>query len=191
MTSSPSASPSIDIRTELAGDVDEIASVVGAAFSLAEHSAPPTRIGGPPGEVDLLAWLRDDDGWLPDLSLVATSGDEVVGQVVGHVVATRAYVDGEPALGLGPLSVRPDHQREGVGGALVRELLSRAEQGGETLVALLGDPAYYGRFGFVAASECGIASPDPAWGDYFQARALGTGTHPVGRFVYAEPFSRL
>lgn len=187
MTPPPPASPSFDIRTELAGDIDEIASVVGAAFSLAEHSAPPTRIGGPPGEVDLLAWLRDDDGWLPDLSLVATSGD----QIVGHVVATRAYVDGAPALGLGPLSVRPDHQRAGVGGRLVRELLDRAERAGDTLVALLGDPAYYGRFGFVPAQERGVESPDPAWGDYFQARALGTGEHPAGRFVYAAPFSRL
>lgn len=175
-----------DIRQELAGDVDEISSVVASAFSLAAHSAPPTRPGGPPGEVDLLGWLRDDAGWLPGLSLVATSGDEVI----GHVVATRAYVEAAPALGMGPLSVRPDLQRAGVGGALVREVLARAETAGETLVALVGDPAYYRRFGFVPARELGVEAPDPAWGDYFQARALADG-HPVGRFVFAEPFSRL
>ena len=74
---------------------------------------------------------------------------------------------------------------------LVRDLLLRAEAAGETLVALLGDPAYYGRFGFVPARERGVESPDPAWGDHFQARALGTGDHPIGHFAYAEPFNRL
>ncbi|KRF21033.1 hypothetical protein ASG90_01045 [Nocardioides sp. Soil797] len=72
---------------------------------------------------------------------------------------------------------------------LVRELLLRAEATGETLVALLGDTAYYGSFGFVAARELGVESPDSEWGDYFQARA--TGDHPVGQFAYAEPFNRL
>lgn len=184
--SSPASTP-VDIRPELANDVEEIASVVAAAFVLAEHSAPPTSPGGPPGEVDLLTWLRSDDGWLPDLSLVATSGD----RVVGHVVATRAHVDGVPVLGLGPLAVRPDRQGEGIGAMLVRELLLRAEAAGESLVALLGDPAYYRRFGFVPARERGVESPDPAWGDYFQARALGSGGHPVGQFAYADPFNRL
>ena len=184
--SHPGPAP-VAIRQEHASDIDEIGSVVAAAFSLAEHSAPPTRIGGPPGEVDLLAALRHDASWLPDLSLVATAD----GQVIGHVVCTRAHVDGVPALGLGPLSVRPDRQREGIGGALVRDLLVRAEKADESLVALLGDPAYYQRSGFVPARELGVESPDPAWGDYFQARFLGTGDHPAGRFVYAEPFNRL
>lgn len=187
MTASKPVPAPISIRRELSDDIEQISSVVAAAFSLAAHSAPPTRPGGPPGEVDLLLWLRADAGWLADLSLVASADDEVV----GHVVCTRAYVDEAPALGLGPLSVRPDHQRAGVGDALVREVLSRAEQAGETLVALLGEPAYYRRFGFGPARELGVESPDPAWGDYFQARALGERHHPVGRFAYAEPFSRL
>lgn len=187
MTSSPPASTSFDILCERPHDIDEIASVVAAAFVIADHSAPPTRMGGPPGEVDLLTWLRGDAGWLPEFSLIATSRD----QIIGHVVATRAHVDGAPALGLGPLSVRPDRQREGVGGTLVRDLVLRAEAAGETLIALLGDPAYYGKFGFVPAREHGVESPDPAWGDYFQAQTLGTGDHPVGHFTYAEPFNRL
>lgn len=186
MTDHPPAD-SVAIRPGSADDIDAIDAVVAAAFLRAEHSAPPTRPGGPPGEVDLLNWLRDDAGWLPDFSLVATSGDEIV----GHVVATRAHIDGAPALGIGPLSVHPDHQRHGVGGMLMRELLLRAEAAGETLVALLGDPAYYARFGFVPARDRDVESPEPAWGDYFQARALGAGDHPEGRFAYAEPFDRL
>jgi putative acetyltransferase len=56
---------------------------------------------------------------------------------------------------------------------------------------MLGDPAYYGRNGFRAASEYGITSPDPAWGSYFQARPLGAGPVPAGLFSYATPFHGL
>jgi putative acetyltransferase len=177
----------IDIRPEAAGDVEEISSVIEAAFSRVEHSAPPVTAGGPPGEVDLVAWLREDEGWLPHLSLVAVWD----GRVVGHVVCTRAQVDGAAALGLGPLSVHPEFQGQGVGHALMREVLARAEKAGETLVALVGDPAYYGRFGFVPARELGVSSPDPGYGDAFQARTLGPGDHPRGHFRYAKPFERL
>ncbi|WP_067433446.1 GNAT family N-acetyltransferase [Nocardioides jensenii] len=185
MRPSPVPPAPVVIRQERAGDADEIGAVVAAAFSLAEHSAPPTRPGGPPGEVDLLVALRADTGWLPGLSLIACAD----GQVVGHVVCTRAHVDGVRALGLGPLSVRPNRQGEGIGGALVRAVLDQAAEAGESLVALLGDPAYYGRFGFVPARQVGVESPDPAWGDFFQARSLGSGDTPTGRFDYAAPFS--
>src|SRR5688572_3933288 len=183
-TTSENGAPVIEIRPEAPADLEAISSVIGAAFSRADHSAPPVRPGGPPGEVDLVEWLRDDGGWLPHLSLVAVSE----GRVVGHVVCTRGHVDDVPALGLGPLSVHADVQGHGVGGALVREVLARAEQAGETLVALLGDPAFYGRFGFVPARELDVRSPDPSHGDYFQARTLGGRDHPRGRFRYAEPF---
>lgn len=186
-TSSKHLRPPIRVRPETPGDVDEIRSLVGAAFALAEHSSPPVRAGGPAGEVDLLEWLREDEGWLPDLSLVALWD----GHIVGQVTCTRAHVDDAPALGLGPLSVHPAVQGQGVGTALMRNALARAERAGETLVALLGDPAYYGQFGFVPAKELGVAAPDASFGDYFQARFLGIGNHPRGRFRYAAPFDRL
>lgn len=177
----------IRLRREEPGDVEEISALVGAAFAQAAHSAPPVRAGGPPGEVDLLDWLRDDVGWLPDLALVAVSD----GRIVGQVVCTRADIDREPALGLGPLSVHPELQGHGIGTALVREVLTRAEGSGETIVALVGDPAYYRRFGFVPARDLEVVSPDPGYGDYFQARRLGDRDHPRGRFRYAAPFDRL
>ena len=179
--------PPIRVRPETPGDVEEIRSLVAAAFALAGHCAPPVRAGGPAGEVDLLEWLRQDEAWLPDLSLVARWD----GHIVGQVTCTRAHVDDAPALGLGPLSVHPELQGQGVGTALMREVLARAERAGENLVALLGDPAYYRQFGFVPAKELGVASPDVSFGDYFQARSLGTGNHPRGRFQYAAPFDRL
>ena len=57
---------------------------------------------------------------------------------------------------------------------------------------LLGDPAYYSRFGFKPAKSLGIDAPDPAWGDYFQALPLAAyDSSMVGAFRYAAPFSAL
>jgi predicted N-acetyltransferase YhbS len=139
-------------------------------------------------EAPLVDALREDAGFLPHLSLVAVEDDEIV----GHAIATRGWLEpfGTPVLGLGPLGVRPDRQRSGVGSALVHALVAVAEAADERLVALLGSPAYYRRFGFVAAAELGISAPDPAWGEHFQARHLN-GPPVTGAFRYAEPFLRL
>ncbi len=153
-----------------------------------EHHAPPVDDSGDPGEAALVVWLLEDPDALPDLSLVAIDDD---GSLVGHVICSRGGVDSTPALGLGPVSVRPDRQRTGIGSTLVEAVLQAAESRGEALVCLLGDPAYYSRFGFEPASTLGVGSPEPSWGDYFQARTLGGRTAPTGTFRYAEPFDRI
>lgn len=175
------------IRPEQPDDIEAIRSVTAAAFRYAANSAPPVTPGGDPGEATLVSWLRDDPDWLPDLSLVATE-DEVV---VGHVVCTRAHLDDQSALGLGPLSVLPRRQRAGIGSALVQAVLAAADARGESLIALLGEPAYYGRFGFVPAREIGIGAPDESWGDYFQVRTLSRYDGRTGEFRYAAPFDKL
>jgi putative acetyltransferase len=174
------------IRAEGPQDVEAIRRVTAAAFRGKAYAAP--SVDGEPGEAALVAWLREDPGWIPDLSLVAVVDDDVV----GHVVATRGYMDDEPALGLGPLSVRPDQQLRGIGSALVRRLLELAPARGETLLVVLGDPAYYGRFGFRPSTQLGVIAPDESWGDFFQARTLGASRpSTAGRFRYAAPFDRL
>ena len=65
-----------------------------------------------------------------------------------------------------------------------------AEAADERLVALLGSPDYYRRFGFVPAAERGITAPDPAWGEHFQVRNVN-GPPVEGAFRYADPFTRL
>ncbi|GIH04673.1 N-acetyltransferase [Rhizocola hellebori] len=196
------------IRRETPADIPAIYAVTKAAFSKPDQPAPV--------EAELVDWLRADEGWIPALSLVAVTGEDVV----GHVVCTRAWITpsaapsipaavagagsgaadrGErglvsesTALGLGPLSVHPDHQRRGVGLALMHSILGAADALGESLVALLGNPGYYTRFGFGPASGLGIAAPDPQWGNAFQARPLSSydGTQS-GTFRYSEPFSRI
>ncbi len=174
------------IRREIPGDIEAIRAVTAAAFRDAEHSAPPVVPGGDPGEATLVAWLREDDGWIPALSLVAVEQ----GQVVGHVVATRGRVDTLPALGLGPLSVVPDRQRDGVGSALMHAVLGAADALDEPLIALVGEPGYYRRFGFVPAESIGIIASDPGWGPYFQVRTLTAYDGRTGSFRYAAPFDR-
>jgi putative acetyltransferase len=125
----------------------------------------------------------------PELSFVAISEGE---EAIGHVVCTRAHVDTIPVLALGPLSVHPDHQRRGVGLALVHSVLGAADAAGEPLVCLLGSPDYYRRFGFRPSGQLGIVPPDPAWAEFFQARILAAYDPAVrGAFAYAEPFNHL
>ncbi|CAM5394559.1 MULTISPECIES: GNAT family N-acetyltransferase [Streptomyces] len=180
------------IRRETHSDIDAIRAVTSAAFAKSDTS-DTTGTPDPPVAVEttLLDELRISDGWLPALSFVATGDRD---EVIGHVVCTRGHVGSDLALalGLGPLSVHPAHQRRGVGQALVHAVLGAADAFGESLVALLGSPAYYGRFGFRPSTDYGITAPDPAWGDYFQVRTL-TAYQPTlkGAFAYAEPFNHV
>ena len=134
----------------------------------------------------MLRGLFESKEYLPEFSLVAV----LDGEVVGHVISTRGWVGDHGLLGLGPLAVTPRHQRHGVGSALMKETIHRANAAGESGIALMGSPEYYSRFGFVPATSLGVLPPDEAWGDYFQLLPLALwpgGVH--GTFRYAEPFA--
>jgi putative acetyltransferase len=176
------------VRRERPQDVAKVRSVVAAAFGVQRHGDGPGDEF--PAEVTLLDALRRDDGWLPALSLVALDPNRPV-DVVGHVTCTRGRVAGRPGLGLGPLAVRPERQRCGVGTALMHAVLGAADALDEPFVALLGDPAYYARFGFVAGASMGVEPSDPAWGRHFQVRTLSAWVPVSGTFRYAAPFERL
>lgn len=122
------------------------------------------------------------------LSLVAERADAVV----GHVVFTACAIEGrgERVDLLGPLAVAPRAQRTGIGGALVRAGLARVAAAGSAQVQVLGDPAYYGRFGF--ERDAVVAPPyalPEAWRGAWQAVRLG-GAAPAGRLVVPEPWMR-
>jgi putative acetyltransferase len=167
------------IRREAAEDAAAIRAVTAAAFG-------KPGAAGLPAEATLVDELRAGRAWLPALSLVAVDG---AGEVIGHVLCTRGHVGQAPVLGLGPLSVRPDSQRRGVGSALVHTVLGAGDALGEPLVALLGSPVYYRRFGFRLSGEYGIAPPQPEWRPHFQVRVLSAYRPDVrGTFTYPEPF---
>ncbi|MDQ7809715.1 N-acetyltransferase [Amycolatopsis sp. A133] len=170
------------IRRETAADRTAIHAVHSAAFRREE--------GVTPIEAPLVDELRAEGDLINALSLVAVRD----GNVVGHVCCSRARLgdDTTAAVGLGPLGVRPEHQAAGAGSALMHAVVAAADALGYGLVVLLGEPAYYSRFGFVTASDLSITAPDPQWGRYFQARTLAAyEPTQAGAFEYAPAFSRI
>jgi predicted N-acetyltransferase YhbS len=92
----------------------------------------------------------------PALSFVALEHGRVIGSVRLWPVAAGA---GRPALLLGPLAVHPDCRSRGIGAALMRRALRAAGDAGHAAVLLVGDAAYYGRFGFTAEKTGPLAMP--------------------------------
>jgi putative acetyltransferase len=99
--------------------------------------------------------------------------------------------DDRRVLELGPISVTPERQREGIGSALIGEALRLAEERGEPLVLVLGHANYYPRFGFRPATELGITPPDPSTGDeFFMALPLRAYDPSLrGRVIFPPAFT--
>lgn len=149
------------IRPAEPGDGDGILELVGAAFSTPDRDARE--------ELDIVSGTWSRDARPPGLELVATDGC----MLIGHVLAAKGDLGGRAVLGIAPLSVVPQRQGQGIGTALLTELLRRTDQEGWPLVVLLGDPRYYRRFGFEPAGPFGIAYPPVGAGSpYFQVRWL-------------------
>jgi putative acetyltransferase len=159
------------IRDETAADADAIREVVDAAFP-------------GPAEARLVDLLRADGDLV--YSLVAVEDDRVVGHVAFSPMAAPFR-----ALGLGPIAVRPDRQRRGIARRLIEAGLARATADGWQAVFLLGNPAFYERFGFSVALAAGFSSPYV--GPHFMVRPLGDEPLPTlaGRVEYALAFGRL
>lgn len=104
------------------------------------------------------------------LSLAA----RIDGALAGHGLFTMCKLEeaGEAAL-LGPLAVAPDHQRQGVGGAIIRAGIDRLRGGAARRILVLGDPAYYSRFGFTPERDVRPTHPIPAaWKDAWRSITL-------------------
>jgi putative acetyltransferase len=162
------------IRREQDGDRAAIAQVITTAFAGKEWSD-----GSEAGIVDR---LRDELEL--EASYVALTPS---GSLVGHIAFSPVAIDGRPCgwYGLAPLAVLPDWQRRGIGGALVEaglEDLRRIDAAG---CVVLGDPRYYGRFGF--AHDPALTYPGAFVADHFQRRVLG-GAPPAGTVTYSAAF---
>ncbi len=160
----------LSIRTATPRDRDAIRAVEEHAF-------------GQAAEAGLVEALVDSGNTV--LELVA----EDEGQIVGHILFSRVYVENggisTPAVALAPLAVEPEFHSTGIGGALVREAHVRLKAAGEILSIVLGDPAYYGRFGYNHARGAGFASEFQC--EALQALAWGDAPY-VGDLVYAQAF---
>ncbi len=132
------------------------------------------------------ALLADDSV----LSISATSGTVLI----GHVLFTRGQLAGarEAVALLGPLAVHPQHQRKGIGKALIAEGLKRLKIEGVVQVLVLGGPAYYSRSGFRPASRVTPPYPLPAaWTEAWQWLRLDGAEHDLaGRLVLPDAWMR-
>ncbi len=163
----------ISIRPETTSDIAAIHALTAAAFRDAAHSSHTE-----PFIVDALRAA----GQLT-ISLVA----EDAGVIVGHAAVSPVVLsDGSMSWhGLGPVSVFPDRQKQGIGSCLIRQTLEMLQEQGVAGCVVLGDPAYYRRFGFRPAPD--LVLPDvPA--EYFQALAFG-GPTPNATVQYHEGFN--
>lgn len=160
------------VRAERPHDAPAIAALTREAFRTAAHTnGNEHRIPGELREAGQLA-----------LSLVAEDCDALIGHVAFSPVTIS---DGSQAwYGLGPISVLPARQGQGIGARLVREGLNRLRALGARGCAVLGEPAYYARFGFVPAAPLTLPGPPP---EYFQ-RIVFAGEAPYGVVSYPSAF---
>jgi len=165
----------LTVRPATTTDAEAIARVESAAF-------------GQEDEARLVAAL--DAGGYTRISLVAESDGEVIGHVLLSELEFAAPGGPLAALALAPVAVAPPHQRQGVGGELLRAALDLARQQGYRAVVVLGHPDYYPRFGFSVQAAARIASPYQ--GPHFMAIDFAPEAGPlVGEVTYPAPFAEL
>jgi putative acetyltransferase len=167
----------VRVRPESPGDVAAIRRVNELAF---EGTA----------EADLIDALRSAGA--VTLSMVAVVGDEPAiggetadgeattgGEVIAHALVSPVTIMTDhaqlPALGLGPVGVRPDLQGRGVGTMLIEACLEHARAAGHTAVVVVGHPGYYPRFGFLPASRWGLFWEEDVPDEAFMALELRPG----------------
>jgi len=152
--------PAVHIRRELPADRVFVANLLRDAFT-------------GEAEAKLVARLRAEPAIV--FELVA---EEPSGAVIGHIAFSRLQVASGAravdAVALAPLAVAPNRQRRGIGTSLVRAGVEECRKQGVALIVVLGDPAYYGRFGFSAATAKRLRAPYS--GDAFMALELQPGT---------------
>ncbi len=163
----------LTIRHEEQTDIDAIDAVTSAAFLNAPHTDHTEQY--------IVRELRNSNAL--SISLVA----EDQGNIVGHVAVSPVTIsDGATAwFGLGPISVSPNLQKSGIGSKLMQAALASLKNSGASGCVLLGDPAYYHRFGFQPEPSLVLADVPP---EYFQAIQF-SGVLPSGEVLYHKAFN--
>ena len=164
------------VRFEEARDIDGVRETNELAF-------------GTPLEARLVDALRGADH---SLSLVATMDDRVVGHILFTPVNLEPANDARVA-GLGPMAVRPAHQRAGIGGQLIRAGLDACRRHGYAAVVVVGHPEYYPRFGFVRADTWRLTCEFPVPPEAFMVCALeeDAGNRVSGLVRYLPEFANV
>jgi putative acetyltransferase len=160
------------VRPEQPGDEPEISSILVAAFDDAS-------------EADLVARLRMSDSWVPELSMVVQQEE----QLVAHALLSRVTAGESEALVLGPVAILPDHQRGGLGTALVRMGLERARKLDYECVVAIGPPAFLTACGFRPAGARGLTTEMDLPPDVFQVAELAPAGVTPGPVLWPDEWS--
>lgn len=160
------------VRPETPADSPRIRELVTAAFKAVARSNQT--------EAAIVDALRRND------ALTASLVVEHNGSIIGHVAFSPVAIDGRDVgwFGLGPVSVSGPHQRQGVGTALIEAGLTLLKQRGAAGCVVLGDPAYYSRFGFTSDHGLRLAGVPPR---HFQSLAFSDAP-ARGEVTYHESF---
>jgi len=163
------------IRPERPEDINAIHRVTTQAF-------------GRPQEADLIDALRANKH--VTLSLVAIYHNEVVGHILFFPLEVKSEHGAHAAIGLGPMAVLPQYQKQGIGSALVSEGLNILQQRSHSGVIVLGHAAFYPRFGFVPASAYKIKTEYDVPDEVFMAYELHPGAlaEISGTVIYSAEF---
>lgn len=134
----------IMIRREEDSDRQRILEITGQAFEKDQ-------------EPELVQRIWESNAFIPELSLVAVDNDVVVGHLIFTPMTIQTEGEDIPGLSLGPVSVVPERQRQGIGDELIRYGLAECQRLGYHIIVLFGHPEYYPRFGFRPAGERGLS----------------------------------
>jgi putative acetyltransferase len=164
------------IRPEEFRDVDGVRLVNQRAFGRSSEAALVDALRASPGAI----------------SLVATVATNVAGHILFTTVQVGEGEAGQSAVGLAPMAVLPEFQRQGIGSQLVRAGLDVCRAQGHSLVVVVGHPRFYPRFGFVQASTIGLEYEHPVRPEAFMVLELQAGALANARGVvrYRPEFSR-
>lgn len=170
----------MEIREQRAEDLDEVLALTRLTF------------GDEGDEVAAIVRLQVEEPVYGSRGWVALDGD----RIIGHIALTDGWIDAVRRLVsvpvLSPLTVHPQHQGSGIGGALIAYAVAAADAAGAPAVVLEGDPGYYSRHGFEATVDRGVLRPSTAIPEAaFQwVRLAAYETWMRGRFVYPDLFWR-
>jgi predicted N-acetyltransferase YhbS len=151
------------IRQEKPEEFSEIYNLVKTAFQTAKVTNGK--------EQDFVNSLRSSSNYIPELALVA----EENGKLIGHIMLTKMYIDDNDkteTLYLAPISIALEYRNKGMGSDLIKASFKLAKEMGYKSVFLVGDPAFYHRFGFKAAIDFGVEHEPDIPDEYVMACEL-------------------
>lgn len=140
-----------EIRQELPSDHKQVFDLITKTFQRAEFTDG--------NEQYLVEKLRRSSSFIPELSLVAVMGAEIVGHILLTKIKIRRDNTTYDSLALAPVSVLPEFQNKGIGGMLIKHAHRRAKELGYNSVVVVGHDKYYPKFGYQRADKFGIRVP--------------------------------